>query len=111
MGDGRVVYAKPLDRLVEAALPAARRGASMSNVLVFDTNRQPLDLVHPGRTCLPLDCGKAAVFKRSHCTIRLKAAVEHAEVHLPGSRSIRAVRPPGSPCSMSARARWCGRRS
>ena len=53
----------------------------MSNVFVLDTNKQPLDPVHPGRARILLDSGKAAVFKRYPFTIILKAAITEPEVH------------------------------
>jgi 5-methylcytosine-specific restriction endonuclease McrA len=53
----------------------------MSKVFVLDTNKQPLDPVHPGRARILLDCGKAAVFKRYPFTIILKVANENPEVH------------------------------
>src|SRR5215831_14497400 len=53
----------------------------MSKVFVLDTNRQPLNPVHPGRARLLLAAGKAAVFKRYPFTLILKCAVEHPEVH------------------------------
>src|SRR5262245_58142520 len=65
----------------------------MSNVFVLDTNKQPLDQVHPGRARMLLDSGKAAVFKRYPFTIILKAAITDPEVHPlrlkidPGSRT------------------------
>ena len=49
----------------------------MSNVFVLDTNKQPLNPVHPGRARILLTQGKAAVYKRYPFTIVLKAAVEH----------------------------------
>ncbi len=50
----------------------------MSNVFVLDTNRQPLNPVHPGYARILLTQGKAAVLKRYPFTIILKRAVEHA---------------------------------
>jgi 5-methylcytosine-specific restriction endonuclease McrA len=49
----------------------------MSHVFVLDTNKQPLDPVHPGRARLLLKQGKAAVYRRYPFTIRLTRAVEH----------------------------------
>jgi 5-methylcytosine-specific restriction endonuclease McrA len=65
----------------------------MSNVFVVDTNKQPLNPVHPGRARILLSQGRAAVFKRYPFTLILKCAVE--EPHLeplrikidPGSRT------------------------
>src|SRR5579862_7689432 len=57
------------------------QGTQMSKVFVLDTNKQPLDPVHPGRARLLLASGKAAVFKRYPFTIILKAVVEHPDVH------------------------------
>src|SRR5690242_5098428 len=53
----------------------------MSNVFVLDTNKQPLDPVHPGRARILLGSGKAAVFRRYPLTIILKEAIEHPAVH------------------------------
>ena len=50
----------------------------MSNVFVLNTNRQPLDPVHPGRARILLRQSKAAVFKRYPFTIILKASVSTA---------------------------------
>jgi RRXRR protein len=49
----------------------------MSKVFVIDTNKQPLNPVHPGRARILLSTGKAAVFKRYPFTIVLKAEVAH----------------------------------
>ena len=49
----------------------------MSKVFVLDTNKQPLNPVHPGYARLLLTQGKAAVLKRYPFTIVLKKAVEH----------------------------------
>jgi 5-methylcytosine-specific restriction endonuclease McrA len=65
----------------------------MSNVFVVDTNRKPLNPVHPGRARILLSEGKAAVLKRYPFTIVLKAAIEHPQVQPlrvkldPGSRA------------------------
>jgi 5-methylcytosine-specific restriction endonuclease McrA len=48
----------------------------MSNVFVLDTNRKPLNPVHPGSARRLLTQGKAAVFKRYPFTIILKNAVD-----------------------------------
>src|SRR5215471_2883856 len=53
----------------------------MSNVFVLDTNKQPLDPVHPGRARLLLTQGKAAVFRRYPFTIILAEAVSEPQVH------------------------------
>jgi 5-methylcytosine-specific restriction endonuclease McrA len=52
----------------------------LSNVFVLDTNKQPLNPVHPGRARILLSSGKAAVFKRYPFTIILKVAVEHPKL-------------------------------
>lgn len=49
----------------------------MSNVFVLDTNKQPLNPVHPGRARILLSTGKAAVWRRYPFTIILKQAIEH----------------------------------
>ena len=43
----------------------------MSKVFVLDTNKQPLDPVHPGRARILLSTGKAAVWRRYPFTILL----------------------------------------
>jgi hypothetical protein len=48
----------------------------MSNVFVVDTNKQPLNPVHPGRARILLSSGKAAVYRSFPFTIILKGAVE-----------------------------------
>lgn len=52
----------------------------MSKVFVLDTNKQPLDPVHPGRARMLLSQGKAAVFRRYPFTIILKQSVPNPEV-------------------------------
>ncbi len=52
----------------------------MSRVFVVDTNRKPLDPIHPGYARLLLAQKKAAVFRRYPFTIILKTAVAHPEV-------------------------------
>jgi hypothetical protein len=66
----------------------------MSNlVLVIDTNKRPLDPVHPGTARHLLNTGKAAVFRRYPFTIILKQAhpdapVQDLELKLdPGSKT------------------------
>jgi 5-methylcytosine-specific restriction endonuclease McrA len=53
----------------------------MSKVFVLDTNKQPLDPVHPGRARLLLTQGKAAVFRHYPFTIILSEAVSKPQVH------------------------------
>src|SRR5215831_15677546 len=53
----------------------------MSKVFVLDTNKRPLNPVHPGRARLLLAAGQAAVFKRYPFTLILKCVVEDPEVH------------------------------
>jgi 5-methylcytosine-specific restriction endonuclease McrA len=52
----------------------------MSHVFVVDTNKQPLDPVHPGQARWLLTQGRAAVFRRYPFTIILKEAVCHPKV-------------------------------
>ncbi len=52
----------------------------MSYVFIVDTNKQPLNPVHPGRARLLLKAGKAAVYRRYPFTLILKTAVEHPAV-------------------------------
>ncbi|MBA2392064.1 MAG: RRXRR domain-containing protein [Ktedonobacteraceae bacterium] len=65
----------------------------MSFVFVVDTNKKPLDPVHPGEARYLLKAGKAAILKRYPFTIILKKALEHPSVqplHVkldPGSRT------------------------
>jgi 5-methylcytosine-specific restriction endonuclease McrA len=47
----------------------------VSKVFVLDTNKHPLDPVHPGRARLLLTQGRAAVFRRYPFTIILKKAL------------------------------------
>lgn len=53
----------------------------MSNIFVLDTNKRPLNPIHPGRARILLSSGKAAVFKRYPFTIMLKTAIDHPEIH------------------------------
>jgi 5-methylcytosine-specific restriction endonuclease McrA len=65
----------------------------MSSVFVVDTNRKPLNPVHPGEARYLLKAGKAAVLKRYPFTLILKYPVETQEVQPlrvkidPGSRT------------------------
>lgn len=52
----------------------------MSKVFVFDTNRKPLNPVHPGYARLLLSTKQAAVFKRFPFTIVLKVALETPQI-------------------------------
>ncbi len=52
----------------------------MSQVFVLDTNKQPLQPVHPGRARLLLSSGKAAVLKRYPFTLILKTPIEEPHV-------------------------------
>ena len=63
----------------------------MSKVFVLDTNKHPLDPVHPGRARMLLSQGKAAVLKRSPFTIILQCAVQSPVVE-----SLRIKLDPGS---------------
>jgi 5-methylcytosine-specific restriction endonuclease McrA len=63
----------------------------VSNVFVLDTNKQPLDPVHPGRARLLLTTGKAAVFKRYPFTIIFKS-----ELQAPKPEPLRLKIDPGS---------------
>jgi 5-methylcytosine-specific restriction endonuclease McrA len=47
----------------------------VSKVFVLDTNKQPLNPVHPGRARMLLSLGKAAVFRRYPFTLILKQEV------------------------------------
>jgi 5-methylcytosine-specific restriction endonuclease McrA len=65
----------------------------MSYVFVVDTNRKPLNPVHPGEARYLLKAGKAAVLKRYPFTLILKYAVDTQEIQPlrvkidPGSRT------------------------
>jgi 5-methylcytosine-specific restriction endonuclease McrA len=63
----------------------------LSKVFVLDTNKQPLNPVHPGHARMLLSHGKAAVFKRYPFTIILKCAVKSPVVE-----SLRIKLDPGS---------------
>ena len=52
----------------------------MSHVFVVDTNKQPLNPVHPGRARLLLSTGKAAVLLRYPFTIILKTEAVNPQV-------------------------------
>jgi len=53
----------------------------MSKVFVLDTNKEPLDPVHPGRARLLLTQGRAAVFRRYPFTIILRQALPQSSRH------------------------------
>ncbi len=63
----------------------------MSKVFVLDTNKQPLDPVHPGYARLFLKQGKAAVWRRYPFTLILRYAVQAPQVEL-----VRVKLDPGS---------------
>ena len=63
----------------------------MSKVFVLDTNKQPLDPVHPGHARLLLKQGRAAVWRHFPFTIILKAAVAS-----PQAEPLRVKLDPGS---------------
>ena len=52
----------------------------MSYVFALDTNKQPLNPVHPGWARKLLSSGRAVVYKRYPFTIILNTAVQDAEV-------------------------------
>lgn len=52
----------------------------MSKVFVLDTNKQPLNPIHPGRARMLLAQGKAAVLRRYPFTLILKEEVLNAQV-------------------------------
>lgn len=79
----------------------------MSNVFVLDTNKTPLDPVHPGYARKLLNEKKASVFLRFPFTIILKTAVVSPVV-----RPLRVKINPGSKTSGIAVVndgmdRWC----
>jgi 5-methylcytosine-specific restriction endonuclease McrA len=63
----------------------------MSKVFMVDTNKQPLNPVHPGRARILLTQGKAAIFKRYPFTLILKTAVKE-----PLLEPLRVKMDPGS---------------
>ncbi len=63
----------------------------MSQVFVLDTNKQPLNPVHPGCARLLLKQGKAAVYRRYPFTLILKRTVERPEL-----QPLRVKLDPGS---------------
>jgi len=79
-GQAGVLHAKPFHNSVEATITSARRGPKgqkehpMSSIFVVDTNKQPLDPVHPARARILLKKGQAAVYKRYPFTLILKTA-------------------------------------
>jgi 5-methylcytosine-specific restriction endonuclease McrA len=52
----------------------------LSHVFVVDTNKQPLNPVHPARARKLLSCGRAAVYRRYPFTIILKVAIANPVV-------------------------------
>ena len=52
----------------------------MSKVFVLDTNKQPLNPIHPGRARMLLSQGKAAVFRQDPFTLILKQEVSNPKV-------------------------------
>jgi len=52
----------------------------LSKVFVVDTNKQPLDPVHPGRARILLNTGKAAIYKKFPFTIILQEEIHDPEV-------------------------------
>ena len=63
----------------------------MSRVFVIDTNKRPLDPVHPGQARLLVSSGRAAVWRMAPFTIILKEAVPEAPV-----KPLRVKLDPGS---------------
>ncbi len=63
----------------------------MSFVFVVDTNKKPLNPIHPGEARCLLKAGKAAVLKRYPFTLILKKAV-----HSPRVQPLRVKLDPGS---------------
>lgn len=63
----------------------------MSKVFVLDTNKQPLNPIHPGRARMLLSQGKAAIFRRYPFTLILKE-----EVLKPKIKPLRVKIDPGA---------------
>jgi 5-methylcytosine-specific restriction endonuclease McrA len=69
----------------------------LSFVFVVDTNKQPLNPVHPGKARLLLQAGKAAVLKRYPFTLILKTSVPQPQIPPTGTRQpLRLKLDPGS---------------
>src|SRR5690242_2411732 len=81
---------KPLHNIGEANITPKGR-LIMSKVFVIDTNKQPLNPVHPGRARILLSTGRAAIFRRYPFTIILKQVVES-----PKTPDLRLKIDPGS---------------
>jgi 5-methylcytosine-specific restriction endonuclease McrA len=78
----------PPDNIVEATITLETGGSQeqnkemcMSKVFVVDTDKRPLDPIHPGRARILLTQGKATVLKRYPFTIILKTRIANPEVH------------------------------
>ena len=67
----------------------------MSHVFVLDTNKQPLNPVHPGYARRLLKQGRAAVFRRFPFTIILKSAVAAPRVEALRIKLDRGLRTTG----------------
>jgi 5-methylcytosine-specific restriction endonuclease McrA len=84
------LHVKPFTNIVEATITPKGR-LILSNVFVLDTDKQPLNPVHPGRARILLSSGQASVFRRYPFTIILKEAVEQ-----PRLEPLRLKLDPGS---------------
>ena len=83
--------------IVEATITretgGSQRSKHLSNVFVVDTNKEPLNTIHPGEARFLLNRGKAAVLKRYPFTIILKVEISDpvvAELRIkidPGSKT------------------------
>lgn len=74
----------------------------MNKVFVLDTNKQPLDLCHPGQARRLLKAGLAAVYNRFPFTIILKRVIDSPEL-----QPYRLKLDPGSNwCCHYQRAHW-----
>lgn len=82
---------------VEANFTLAIGGSLVSKVFLLDTNRKPLDPIHPGYARQLLGWGKAAVFRRFPFTLVLKGEVAKKEVEPePKAQPLRLKLDPGS---------------
>jgi len=83
-GIGSATYEKPFHNISEVTITFCRTGGKggvfLSYIFVLDTNKQPLNPVHPGWARKLLSSGRAAVYKRYPFTIILKVAVPNADV-------------------------------
>jgi hypothetical protein len=69
----------------------------VSKVFVLDTNKQPLNPIHPGRARMLLFQGKAAVFRRYPFTVILKEEAIDSKIE-----SLRVKIDPGAKTTLAS---------